>query len=111
MIYVRLIAGIYASLFEYLTRLNTPVAYYYLDDICEGNNLVHFDVPGKSKFQYQALDIGPSTLIRQSSYVKELIRYRTTSRRPLGFGERMRWLGASVGSLVRLLVHPMSLLG
>jgi hypothetical protein len=89
---VRLVSGTYASIFKYLTGPDSPVTYYDLDDIREGNALVHFDVPGSSKFRYRGGNVGPSSLTRQTSHVKEAIRYRFASGRPLGSGERMRWL-------------------
>ncbi|KAI1211402.1 uncharacterized protein F4807DRAFT_420288 [Annulohypoxylon truncatum] len=88
---VHLISGTYTSIFEYLTLSETPVTYYHLDDIREGIDLVHFDVPGGPKFRYQDINMGPSTLIRQMDHVKEPIQYRITRRRPLGSGERRRW--------------------
>jgi hypothetical protein len=50
---VRLVSGTYASIFQYLTGPDSPVTYYHLDGIREGNALAHFDVPGSSKFRYR----------------------------------------------------------
>ncbi|KAL9093955.1 MAG: hypothetical protein Q9165_003878 [Trypethelium subeluteriae] len=61
-------------------------------DIREGGTLVHFDVPGRSKFPYRHCNMGPSSLERQTSHVKDAINYRLAYGRPLGSGERMRWL-------------------
>jgi hypothetical protein len=87
----RLVSGTYTSLFEYLALPDTPVTHLYLDDILEGGLLVHFDAPGASKFPYLGITMGPSTLTRQKNEVNEVIRYSTTSRRPLGSPQRMRW--------------------
>jgi hypothetical protein len=90
---VRLVSGTYASIFKYLTDPDSPVTCYYLDDIREGTvNLAHFEVPGNPKFRYLRSDVGPSSLTRQGGHVKEAIRYRLPPRRPLGSGERWRWL-------------------
>ncbi|KAI1452466.1 hypothetical protein F4805DRAFT_447374 [Annulohypoxylon moriforme] len=88
---VRLTLGTYSSIFEYMTLLNTPITYYHLDDLREGHALVHFDVPGKAKFPYRGITMGPSTLTRQQDEVKDALRYRITYKRPLGSGERMHW--------------------
>ncbi|OTB09180.1 hypothetical protein M426DRAFT_134044 [Hypoxylon sp. CI-4A] len=88
---IRLTSGTYSSIFEYMTLPDTPITYYHLDDLRQGLNLVHFDVPGKAKFPYRNVTMGPSTLTRQQNEVKEAIRYRITYGRFLGSGERMRW--------------------
>jgi hypothetical protein len=89
---VRLVSGTYASIIKYLTGPDSPVTYYHLDNIREGKALVHFDVLGSSKFRYIGGNVGPSSLTRQTSHVKEAIRYRFASGRPLGSRKRMRWL-------------------
>ncbi|MCJ1386469.1 hypothetical protein MMC17_009595 [Xylographa soralifera] len=90
---IHLISGTYAVILKYLTDPDSPVTCYYLDDIREGNTkLVHFEVPGSSKFRYRGGDVGPSSLTRQASHVNEPIHYRLQPGRPLGAGERMRWL-------------------
>lgn len=89
---VRLVSGTYASIFKYMAGPDSPVTYYHLDDIREGNALVHFDVPGSSKFRYRGGNVGPNSLTRQTSHMKEAIHYQFASGRPLGSGERMRWL-------------------
>ncbi|KAI1775413.1 hypothetical protein F4818DRAFT_48670 [Hypoxylon cercidicola] len=88
---IHLVSGTYASIFEYLSSSDSPVTHYHLDDIHERNCLVHFDGPGKSKFRYLGVTMGPSTLARHSDGVKRPIHYRITSTRALGSGERMRW--------------------
>ncbi|KAI1800356.1 hypothetical protein F4811DRAFT_539452 [Daldinia bambusicola] len=88
---IRLTSGTYSSIFEYMTLQDTPITYYHLDDLREGHALVHFDVPGKAKFPYRGVTMGPSTLTRQQDEVDEAIRYRITHKRPLGSGERMHW--------------------
>ncbi|KAI6088026.1 hypothetical protein F4821DRAFT_98992 [Hypoxylon rubiginosum] len=88
---IRLTSGSYSSIFEYMTLPDTPITYYHLDDLRERHALVHFDVPGKAKFRYLGVTMGPSTLTRQQDEVKEAIRYRITYRRSLGSGERVRW--------------------
>ncbi|KAL2008289.1 hypothetical protein VTN00DRAFT_8271 [Thermoascus crustaceus] len=89
---VRLVSGTYASIFKYLTSPDSPVTCYHLDDIREKNALVHFDVPGSSKFRYSRDTVGPSSLTRQTSHVKEEIHYRFARGRAIGSGERWRWL-------------------
>jgi hypothetical protein len=91
---IRLVSGTYAPIFKYLTDLDTPVTYTHLDDIREGNALLHFDIPGNSKFRSRNGDVGPSILTRQGSHnvKEEPIRYRFAPGRPLGSGERNYWL-------------------
>lgn len=89
---VRLVSGTYASVFRYLTSPDSPVACYHLDDVHEGIPLVHFEVPGSSKFRYTRGRVGPSTLTRQAGHVKEAIHYRLPPGRPLGSGARMLWV-------------------
>lgn len=89
---VHLISGTYTSILTYLTSPDSPITCYHLDDIYEGNHLVYFNVPGRSKFRYLRDNPGPSSLTRQTSHVKEEITYRFANGRPLGSGERMRWL-------------------
>ncbi|KAI0410730.1 hypothetical protein F5X98DRAFT_368628 [Xylaria grammica] len=89
---VCLISGTYASIFEHLTNPDTPMTQYFIDDIFEYGNLVHFDTPGTPKFPYRGVDMGPSLLTRHTSHLKEPIRYSFTSRRPVGNRERRRWL-------------------
>ena len=89
---LRLVSGTYATIFRFLTDPESPVTYYHLDDIREGRNLVHFHIPGNSKFQYRGGTVGPSTLTRQNDQVKEAIRYRFASGRPLGSGQRTRFV-------------------
>jgi hypothetical protein len=88
---VHLVSGTYASVFHYLTSPDSPVACYHLDDVREGNALVHFEAPGSSKFRYTGGNVGPSSLTRQAGHVKEAIHYRFAPGRPLGSGARMRW--------------------
>jgi hypothetical protein len=88
---IHLVSGTYASVFQYLTSPDSPVACYHLDDDWEGNALVHFEVPGSSKFRYTRGNPGPSSLTRQAGHVKEAIHYRFALGRALGSGERMRW--------------------
>ena len=89
---VRLISGTYAPIFEHLTGPYGSVMCYHLDDLHEGNALVHFDVPGSSKFRYRGGNVGPSSLTRQTDDARQTIRYRFAPGRALGSGERMRWL-------------------
>ncbi|RWA11829.1 hypothetical protein EKO27_g3289 [Xylaria grammica] len=89
---VCLISGTYASIFEHLTNPDTPMTQYFIDDIFEYGNLVHFDTQGTPKFRYRGVDMGPSLLTRHTTHLKEPIRYSFTSRRPIGNRERRRWL-------------------
>ncbi|KAI2619291.1 hypothetical protein GGR54DRAFT_138410 [Hypoxylon sp. NC1633] len=89
---IHLASGTYASMFEYLTSSDTSVRSYHLDDLHEGGRLVHFEVPGQSKFRYRGDTMGPSTLTRQAEEAKEMIRYRFALGRVLGSVERTRWL-------------------
>ncbi len=91
---ISLMSGTYDPIFKYLTDPDTPVTYTHLDDICLGFNLVHFEIPGNSKFRYRNGEVGPSVLTREGSHhaKEEPIRYRFPPGRPLGSGERMRWL-------------------
>ncbi|TGJ78217.1 hypothetical protein E0Z10_g10547 [Xylaria hypoxylon] len=93
---VCLVLGTWTSIFQYLTSSGSPVTYYHLDDVREGHNLVHFDVPGESKFPYLGVTMGPSTLTRRINEVKDMIRFGMTSRRPLGSGQRMRWRNSKI---------------
>lgn len=88
---VRLISGTYGPVFQYLTSEDSPVTSYHLDDVYEGTKLVHFEVPGTSKFRYSGVIMGPSTLSREGGHVKEAIPYRFSSRRVMGSVERNRW--------------------
>ncbi|KAI0815446.1 hypothetical protein GGR55DRAFT_628904 [Xylaria sp. FL0064] len=91
---IRLIPRTWTPIFECLSSSTLPITYYHLDDLREGDGLlVHFDdVPGQSKFPYCGVQMGPSTLTRQMDEVGATIRYRCTTRWPLGSGERKRWL-------------------
>lgn len=93
---IRLMSGTYHSIFKYLADPDTPVTHTYLDDIRVGSDLVHFEIPGNSKFRYLRDDPGPSTLTRQGRHnVKgEPIRYRLAHGRALGSGQRYSWVRA-----------------
>ncbi|KAI0533029.1 hypothetical protein GGR58DRAFT_522184 [Xylaria digitata] len=89
---VSLTSGTYTSIFDHLTNPETSITHYFLDDIREGTNLVHFDTEGTSKFPYKGIEMGHSWLTRDTTHFKEPIRYSITSRRPIRSGERKRWL-------------------
>ncbi|KAI9664772.1 MAG: hypothetical protein M1821_006220 [Bathelium mastoideum] len=89
---IRLVSGTYTAMSRFLTGPESPVTYYQLDDIREGGNLVHFNMPGRPKFPYRYDRVGPSSLTRRNSQVKEAIRYRFASGRPLGSPARARWV-------------------
>lgn len=89
---VRLISGTWAHTLTYLTSSDSGVTSYHLDDICEGMNLVHFDVPGTSKFLYWGGNVGPSTLTRRAKQVNGAITYRFAPGRAFGSGKRVQWL-------------------
>ncbi|KAI0122364.1 hypothetical protein F4814DRAFT_408467 [Daldinia grandis] len=93
---VHLVSETWAPVFDYLMSMDSPTTTCVFDDIREGDRLVHFDVPGQSKFPYKGVTMGPSTLTKSQDDVKDAIHYRTTSRRPLGSGQRMRWLQSKV---------------
>ncbi|KAI5920488.1 hypothetical protein F4810DRAFT_713494 [Camillea tinctor] len=88
---IRLVSGTWAPIFEYLTSSDSTTTLCKLDDIREDHRLVHFEVPGQSKFRYSEVVMGPSTLTKSQDDVKDPIRYRTTWKRALGSGPRMRW--------------------
>ncbi|KAI0099594.1 hypothetical protein GGR51DRAFT_535127 [Nemania sp. FL0031] len=105
---VSLETGSYASIFDYITTPDSSVIHFYFDDLYEGSALVHFDVPGVSKFRYRGSTMGPSTLKSCGDDPKEAIHYRIPSGRALGSPERTRWLqsktaeyGAQPGSATR----------
>ncbi|KAL1875521.1 hypothetical protein Plec18167_005457 [Paecilomyces lecythidis] len=87
-----LVSGTYTPIFKYITSPDCPVTSYCLDDIWQGRNLVHFEVPGKSKFRFARDSPGPTTLLRKGSTTKEEIRYRFSSGRALGSPQRYRWV-------------------
>ncbi|KAJ2981405.1 hypothetical protein NUW58_g6696 [Xylaria curta] len=93
---VHLVSETWAPIFDYLMSSTSPVAICRFDDIREGDRLVHFDVLGPSKFPYKGVIMGPSTLTKSQDNIKDAIHYRTTSRRPLGSGQRMRWLQSKI---------------
>ena len=92
--YIRLTSGTYDPIFKYLTDLDTPITYIYLDGICVGFDLVHFETPGNSKFPYLYGDAGPSVLTQQRCHdaKEEPIRYRFASERPTGSRQRYYWV-------------------
>ncbi|GAD95577.1 hypothetical protein AOR_1_870114 [Paecilomyces variotii No. 5] len=87
-----LISGTYTPIFEYIANPDCPVTYYHLDDIWQGRNLLHFEVPGKAKFPFARDSPGPTTLTRKGSHTKEDIRYRFSSGRAMGSPQRYRWV-------------------
>ncbi|KAI1737779.1 hypothetical protein F4680DRAFT_206097 [Xylaria scruposa] len=93
---VSLAPGSWTSIFEYVTSSDSPLTYYHLDDLRESRRLVHFDVPGESKFPYLGVTMGPSTLTRQANEVKEAIQYGITWKRPLGSGSKNRWYASKL---------------
>ncbi|KAI0483744.1 hypothetical protein F4859DRAFT_473980 [Xylaria cf. heliscus] len=90
-----MIPGTWTAIFEYLSSVSS-ITSYHLDDLREGDNLLlHFnDMPGQSKFPYYGVQMGPSTLTRQMCEIGATIRYKCTTRRPLGSGARTRWRGS-----------------
>ncbi|KAI0550558.1 hypothetical protein F4679DRAFT_205872 [Xylaria curta] len=93
---ISLAPGTWTSIFEYVTSSDSPVTYYHLDDLHESRRLVHFDVPGESKFPYLGVTMGPSTLTRQANEVKEAIQYGITLKRPLGSGWKIHWYASKM---------------
>ncbi|KAI1171143.1 hypothetical protein F4777DRAFT_566470 [Nemania sp. FL0916] len=89
--YIHLTRGTWAPIFDFLTSSGSPVKSYCLDDLVEDGKLVHFDVPGESKFRYMGIRMGPSTLTRDVDEEKEAIRYSFPTSRMMGSGEAYRW--------------------
>lgn len=92
--FIRLTAGSYTSVFQYLTGQDRYVAKYHLDDLVEDKKLVYFNVPGSPKFNHDPSgpSLGPSTLSRAGAQSKEAIKYRFAGSRPLGSLERTQWI-------------------
>lgn len=86
----------WASIFTYLFGRESKVTSYHLDDLREGNaKMVHFEVPGTSKFPYLRATMGPSTLTRDEADSKEeraSVQYRLPPSRALGSPNYNRWL-------------------
>ena len=60
----RLLMGDFTSIFAFLTRPDTPVVSYRLDDLFVRGEIVHYcGVPGEPKFPC-GISLGPSTLYR-----------------------------------------------
>jgi hypothetical protein len=88
---IRLISGTYTSIFDHLAASDGSVSMYYLDDLRENNKLVHFKIPGRSKFEYLDELKGPSTLRKEVDDKKEVIRYDICNGWPRGSPEFMSW--------------------
>lgn len=90
-----LTSGVYDSILKFITCLESPITYYYLDDIHQNHRLVHFNIPGRPKFPYLDMEddihIGPSTLIRSMDDAKEKISYLNTRLRMLSSRSRLHW--------------------
>ncbi|KAI0975334.1 hypothetical protein F4678DRAFT_469942 [Xylaria arbuscula] len=86
--HVRLVSETWAPIFDYLTSSDSRTVFCKLDDLFEGDqHLVHFDVPGRSKFNYVGAKMGPSTLTtlpKSQDEVKDGIRYNITPKHPFG---------------------------
>ncbi|KAL9620500.1 MAG: hypothetical protein Q9160_004969 [Pyrenula sp. 1 TL-2023] len=89
---IYLLSGTWASIFKYFARADSAVTSYDLDDVHEGTQLVHFDVPGTSNFSYLGGNVGPSTLKRQTTQIKDIIGYRFPPGRALSSGKVMRYI-------------------
>lgn len=83
--------GTYTSILEYLNSQDSPTKSYHLDDLREGGSLVHFSVPGSSKFTYVNGRVGPSTLTRGECDARETVSYRLPPGRPKGSPKLNRW--------------------
>ncbi|EPE10137.1 f-box domain protein [Ophiostoma piceae UAMH 11346] len=76
----RLLVGDYNSFFSFLTRSDSPVVSYSLDDLFVRGEIVHYcGVPGEPKFPC-GVSLGPSTLNRHydprnNNSVREPIKY------------------------------------
>lgn len=92
---VHLVSGTYSSIWKFLTDVESPVTCYHLDDVWD-TRLVHFDAPGKPKFPSSNALVGPTSLTRQGSHVKEEIRCRSVPGRTLGSPAVMRWRKARI---------------
>lgn len=88
---VSLTPGLYSLVFQYLTSQDNPVTSYHHDDIYEGTNLVHFEVPKPSKFRSSRVTMRSSTLSREGNHAKGEITYCVSPRRALESRERYRW--------------------
>lgn len=88
---IHLRPGTYGAILSWLTDPDSSIKSYHLDDLRENSKLVHFNIPGHSKFPYLADQMGPSTLTQHEGEARESVSYRLPSSRPLGSPQKMRW--------------------
>ncbi|KAI1365988.1 hypothetical protein F5Y08DRAFT_338053 [Xylaria arbuscula] len=90
--FINLVQGTWVPIFDYLLSSSSTIASYSLDDLMENGRLVHFNIPGRSKFLYRNIVLGPNTFHRRPHEVERPINYSIgpSAKRPQDYHPSLR---------------------
>jgi hypothetical protein len=80
----------FRSVFDYLTRIDTSLAYLYFDDLYQ-QGLLRFEAPGKPKLATYGAKPWPNSVTRTGPDVRRKITYHQPTGRVMGSPENARW--------------------
>ncbi|KAI6085041.1 hypothetical protein F4821DRAFT_279721 [Hypoxylon rubiginosum] len=90
--YICLTAGIWNEIIQYLASPESGITSYRLDDVRKLDKLVHFLIPGETKFSWMRRQLGPSTLKREGDEAKQFVRCgNSVGLAMLNCDKRRRW--------------------